>query len=185
VGQLPAAAELNQQTAEALVHQALEQESGRAHKNHNGILSFYAATSDPANDGNEAVLCALLQQPAVQRLAPDAVARLLAMCMEQVRLHPWMLLLCSELTAAKQGDLGQDAVRQLLQLAYEAQQWAVFDWLVGLAAAPLGDEQVAMWCAVRALITCQLSQSWGRIASPAGCQHLWGCFDLGDAWVLD
>jgi hypothetical protein len=152
LGQLPAAAQLDQQAAEALVQQALEQDNRRTH---------YNSVSVSDNDevySYEAVLRALLRQPAVQRLAPDAVARLLAKCIEDRRLNSWLLLLRSALTAANEGAFSQNAVRQLLQLSYEVQQWDVFDWLVGLPAAPLGDEEVAMWCAVRAVISCQSSR---------------------------
>jgi hypothetical protein len=147
VAQLPTAAQLNQQAAEALVQEALEQDSLR--------------TSDDFSDSDveevekgEAVLGALLQQPAVQCLAPGAVARLLATCIEG-ELHASLQLLRSELTAAKQGDLGQDGVRQLLQCAYEMGQWKVFDWLLGLPAAPLNDEEVGMWRSARAVISCR------------------------------
>jgi hypothetical protein len=151
VAQLPAAAQLNQQAAEAFVQAALDLDSLRTSED------FPDSDVEEVEKG-EAVLCALLQQPAVQCLAPDAVARLLAMCIEG-ELHASLQRLCSELTAAKQGDLGQDGVRQLLQCAYEMGQWKVFDWLLGLPSAPLGDEEVAMWRAVRAVTACQ-SARW-------------------------
>jgi hypothetical protein len=149
VGQLPAAAQLGQATAERLVHRILQEPRQKR-----SCFSYNPQMSSAP----EALLRALLQQPAVQCLAPDAVARLLATCIEE-ELHKPLLLLRSEVTAAKQGCLGQDDVRQLLQLAHEMQQchsqWDVFDWLVGLPAAPLNDEDVVMWRAVRACKSAQ------------------------------
>jgi hypothetical protein len=95
------------------------------------------------------LLQALLQQPAVQRLAPDAVAPLLPLCIKEELHHP-LLLLRSELPAAVQGAFGQDAVRRLLQSAFEMRQWDTYAWLMRLPAAPPVDAEVAMWCAVRA-----------------------------------
>jgi hypothetical protein len=45
------------------------------------------------------------------------------------------------------------ALRQLLLLSFEELKWDAFDWLRSLPAAPLTDEQVAMCCEVRGLIT--------------------------------
>jgi hypothetical protein len=145
VGQLPAAAQLGQATAERLVHRIFQEPRQKR-----SCFSYNPQMSSAP----EALLRALLQQLAVRSLAPDAVARLLATCIEE-ELHKPLLLLRSEVTAAKQGYLGQDIVRQLLQLAHEMQQWDVFDWLVGLPAAPLNDEDVAMWRAVRACKSAQ------------------------------
>jgi hypothetical protein len=145
VGQLPAAAQLGQVAAKRLLRRVLQEAKQKR---------FYFSYNPQVTGAPEALLRALLQQPAVHRLAPDAVARLLATCIEE-DLPKLLLLIRSELTAAKQGALGQDDVRQLLQLTHEVQQWDVFDWLVGLPAAPLGDEEVVMWRAVRA---CQAAQ---------------------------
>jgi hypothetical protein len=84
VGQLPAAAQLDQQAVLALVQQALEQ---MGHRFDSGFPS-----SDVDGDGRyETVLCALLQQPAVQREPQDVVARLLATCTEG-KAHALLLL---------------------------------------------------------------------------------------------
>jgi hypothetical protein len=150
-GELPAAAQLDQKSAEWLVLRTLQE-----YQQKYDCFGYVATMKGCTASARETLLRTLLQQPAVQRLAPDAVARLLAACIEEELPQP-LLLLRSELTAARQGDLDQDAVRQLLQAAFEAQQWFMFDWLVGLPAAPVhdDDEEVAMWRAVRA---CQSAQ---------------------------
>jgi hypothetical protein len=98
----------------------------------------------------DAVLLAMLQQPAVQRLTADAQVRLLSACIEE-RLPNTFVIVCSYLPVAAQGVLDQGAVRQLLQAAVETRQWGPFDWLMQLpaAAALADDDEVAMWRAVR------------------------------------
>jgi hypothetical protein len=143
VGQLPAASQLSQQVAEKLLLQCL---LGRHQIDSTGYAQ--CANAGPT-------VCALVQLPAVQRLAADAVTRvLLAGITERMQDEWWVL---SRLPLAKHGALSRGAVRQLLQAAYEVQQWDMFDWLVELPAAPRHDdeEEVAILRAVRA---CQSAQ---------------------------
>uniref|UniRef100_A0A383WKJ8 Uncharacterized protein n=1 Tax=Tetradesmus obliquus TaxID=3088 RepID=A0A383WKJ8_TETOB len=133
VSQLPAAAQIDQQSAEQLLMAALRKCRGSS-------VSSYE------------LLSWLLQLPAVLRLEGPALARLLKAGMEWKLPHV-SLQLCEELPAAQQGDLGSAAVRELLLLAFEKQQWDLFDWLRKLPAAPLGDEQVAFCCEVRGFVS--------------------------------
>ncbi|KAF6249506.1 hypothetical protein COO60DRAFT_1686771 [Scenedesmus sp. NREL 46B-D3] len=90
------------------------------------------------------------QLGAAKALGPDAVAALMAACLEDGNAAVLVLVgSCQQqrsstskqqrrwqLPAAVQGAFSQGAVRQLLLAAFEAQQWGVFGWLVGLPAAP-------------------------------------------------
>ncbi|WIA12312.1 hypothetical protein OEZ85_012368 [Tetradesmus obliquus] len=98
---------------------------------------------------------AALDLPATQLLP---VAAVLDFIQQGIKGMEWKLphvslQLCEELPAAQQGDLGSAAVRELLLLAFEQQQWDLFDWLRKLPAAPLGDEQVAFCCEVRGFVS--------------------------------
>ncbi|WIA32442.1 hypothetical protein OEZ86_003264 [Tetradesmus obliquus] len=98
---------------------------------------------------------AALDVPATQLLP---VAAVLDFIQQGIKGMEWKLphvslQLCKELPAAQQGDLGSAAVRELLLLAFEQQQWDLFDWLRKLPAAPLGDEQVAFCCEVRGFVS--------------------------------
>jgi hypothetical protein len=120
------------------------------------------------------VLPALLRQPAVQRLSADAAARLLLACVE-VQQHKELLLLHSHLPAAQQVAVDEASVRQLLQSAFEAQQWDTFDWLLGLPAAPpTDDDDVAIWCSVR---SCQPKRHSNRV----GANHV-AAYTLLHCW---
>jgi hypothetical protein len=139
VGQLPAAAQLDQQKVAEFM-QTILQEMCNCHN--------YSPHVSPG--ARDALLRALLQQPAVQRLRPDVVAQLLVLCIEE-ELHQPLLLLCSQLPAARQGVFDQDVVLQLLQPAFDIRHWDTFDWLMKLPAAPRSeDNEVSLWCAVRA-----------------------------------
>uniref|UniRef100_A0A383W1M9 Uncharacterized protein n=1 Tax=Tetradesmus obliquus TaxID=3088 RepID=A0A383W1M9_TETOB len=128
VGQLPAAAQIDQQSAEQLLQAALQKQSGGS-----------------AN----ALLCSVLQLPVVQRLEGSALVRLLTAGIESVLPLELLQLLYDKLPAARQGALDAAAVRQLLLLSFEEQEWDVFEWLWQLPAAPLDDQQVAACCEVR------------------------------------
>jgi hypothetical protein len=143
VGQLPAAAQLDQQCAEALVLEVLTYSYGSRHASNKWRF-------------RKQMLLALLEQAAVQRLGPDSALRLMSASVEKQK-HQELLLLHSRLPAAQQCAEQGEAVRQLLLLAFEMQQWESFDWLVGLPAAPVhdDDEEVVMWRALRA---CQSEQ---------------------------
>jgi hypothetical protein len=93
----------------------------------------------------------LLQLPAVQRLLPAALARLMAACVEKQQFRE-LQLLHQHPPAAQQAALDAGTVRQLLMLAFETQQWAAFDWLMKLPAAPVEHDEVPMCQAVRALV---------------------------------
>lgn len=131
VGQLPAAAQIDQQSAERLLQAALQK-----HR------------KCRANE----LLCSLLQLPAAKRIAGPALVPLLRAGIECSLPLQLVQLLCDQLPAARQGALDAAAVRQLLLLSFEEQQWVVFDWLRKLPAAPLDDEQVALCCGVRCYI---------------------------------
>ncbi|KAF6258553.1 hypothetical protein COO60DRAFT_1701303 [Scenedesmus sp. NREL 46B-D3] len=130
VGRLPAAAQLGRQVAEQLVQAAMQRSSG----------GWSAALS---------LLASLLQLPAVQRLEPAAVARLLSSGMESQLPQPLVVQLGKLLLAPLRDGLEPVAMRQLLLLAFEEQCWDVFEWRRQLPGAPLDDEQVVVCCNVR------------------------------------
>jgi hypothetical protein len=134
VGLLPAAQHMDPYVCESVVRAAL----------HECQRVGYTRTKER----RQGVVSSFLQQPAVQRLSQRAVARLLSQCLT-LQMHDALLLLHKQLHAAQLAMQEPAIVKQLLFAAFASQQWESFDWLVGLLAAPVHDEEVAMWCAVR------------------------------------
>jgi hypothetical protein len=141
VGLSPAAQQMDQHVCESLVRAAL-------------LERRYGVAYGSTQKDREGVVSSFLQQPAVQRLSQKAVVRLLSECLT-LKLHDALLLLHKQLPAAQPAVLEPHIVKHLLFAAFVSQQWESFDWLVGLPAAPVHDEHVAMWLTVRA---CQLLQ---------------------------
>jgi hypothetical protein len=52
------------------------------------------------------------------------------------RQHGQLLLLYGHLPVTWQGGLNRSSIWQILMSAFEAQQWATFNWLVGLLLPP-------------------------------------------------
>jgi hypothetical protein len=67
-----------------------------------------------------------------------------------LQMHDALLLLHRQLHAAQLAAQEPATVKQLLFAALASQQWESFDCLAKLPAAPVHDEEVILWCAVRA-----------------------------------